>query len=720
MSEIQKIANEITEAQIASKGVSALATRPNRAGQYGQSGLSAADLKAHFDLLATTIATELNKVIGNLATANAGDYIGVNLENADIHTLSALITSFTDGSFASTVCKVAGINDSTITETLDNVLTKLSGSISAIKEQLGMGNEGGGGSGGEGETLPDSAKAAVLQRGAVVGSIQQFDRVEGKLVSSEALARGAIALGEGTKATKANQVVLGKYNSVDNTAIFILGNGGRNDQRNNVLVVKPDQNIYKLYLNDKEIETKEYVDSEVQKVSEALTTYTSAIDSSITSLTEKVTSAKADISALGDRVKTAEYEIDALQVDAKNYIKNVELVQALDTNVNEYKYQIKLTTAAGTQYSSIIDLPTESIVQSGEYIVINNKPYIRLWLKDNNSYVDIPVEKLVQGLVSSTELQDALKDYALSSALAGKADSTTVNSIADRVTEVEDAIKGGVGTIKTISVNNGDQIKPDNEGNVNIEIEIPEVELPSNIVKDVTINGGSVVSDGVANINLATLTRKYVTIVPVPPEDAEYWWDDVFEHKSKTYRAICCTADSELADVLAVYLDKEGDGDVSADDEIFYDKVEYTESTDDGERNCVAYLVGEAGATERGTYILEKNGTVAVGGSGKLYAATMHVTFINKTSNAQDSGYITFYAPSDDVEFENTWGSLASILGNYSCIAWFLSLTQAGHYLVLSVNASWILLESSMNTMRKTYSSSDYDVNIDNLNFVEL
>ncbi len=67
--------SKITDAQMKARGVQALADRPNQTGQFGVSGLTAAQVKQHFDMLATYLAGKLNEVFKVLASDVAAHYI---------------------------------------------------------------------------------------------------------------------------------------------------------------------------------------------------------------------------------------------------------------------------------------------------------------------------------------------------------------------------------------------------------------------------------------------------------------------------------------------------------------------------------------------------------------------------------------------------------------------------------------------------------------------
>ena len=71
--------DKITDAQLKSMGVSALADKPNAlaASQYGQSGLSATLLKAWFDKLGIHLSERLNQIIDMLSTEKACEHIAI-------------------------------------------------------------------------------------------------------------------------------------------------------------------------------------------------------------------------------------------------------------------------------------------------------------------------------------------------------------------------------------------------------------------------------------------------------------------------------------------------------------------------------------------------------------------------------------------------------------------------------------------------------------------
>ena len=105
MSELKKFSN-ITNKQIQSYGVQALADRPNVSSQYGASGLTPAQLKLWFDKLATFLAGRVNDIGDVLSSDEAGSYIRIPLDDAGVGTLAALVESFASGTFAHKILNV--------------------------------------------------------------------------------------------------------------------------------------------------------------------------------------------------------------------------------------------------------------------------------------------------------------------------------------------------------------------------------------------------------------------------------------------------------------------------------------------------------------------------------------------------------------------------------------------------------------------------------------
>lgn len=96
--------DQITEAQIKSRGVQALADRPNQTGQYGVAGLTAAQVKLHFDKLAMYLADKLNALFAALDEKSFPEYI--KLAISEYEDLATLVKAMGNGDFAKRLLKV--------------------------------------------------------------------------------------------------------------------------------------------------------------------------------------------------------------------------------------------------------------------------------------------------------------------------------------------------------------------------------------------------------------------------------------------------------------------------------------------------------------------------------------------------------------------------------------------------------------------------------------
>ena len=101
---LKKLAN-ITPAELKSKGVVALADKPNAAASYGVGGLSPTALKLWFDQLSKLIADKINAIQDALSGDNAAEYIKLILTGLDDnnesgeYSLQDLCDAFKNGIF---------------------------------------------------------------------------------------------------------------------------------------------------------------------------------------------------------------------------------------------------------------------------------------------------------------------------------------------------------------------------------------------------------------------------------------------------------------------------------------------------------------------------------------------------------------------------------------------------------------------------------------------
>jgi len=132
---------DIEQKEITSMGVQALADRPNKVSQYGQSGLSAIQLKKWFDNLADLLRKKINEDHAIFSSAEATKFIAYlesikpedlkSIEKeADIKSLADLIISMRNGIFASEVLEVNSTLNSTpkpltwCINTIDQILAR--------------------------------------------------------------------------------------------------------------------------------------------------------------------------------------------------------------------------------------------------------------------------------------------------------------------------------------------------------------------------------------------------------------------------------------------------------------------------------------------------------------------------------------------------------------------------------------------------------------------
>lgn len=132
MSENRKLIN-ITDYQLNQSGVQALADRPNAAQQYGQSGLSAAELKRWFDKLARLLAGKLNLLQDTIQSSEGAEYIGIAL--SEYKTLDALIEAMQNGEFADKILKLQE-NPTVSRATLQEIIYSISEKIADINEDI--------------------------------------------------------------------------------------------------------------------------------------------------------------------------------------------------------------------------------------------------------------------------------------------------------------------------------------------------------------------------------------------------------------------------------------------------------------------------------------------------------------------------------------------------------------------------------------------------------
>lgn len=128
-----KFAN-VTDRQLKQMGVQALADRPNAAQQYGQSGLTATQLKLWFDKLSTLLAEKINELQNAIQGEDAAKYIGLAM--GQYKTLDELFVGMQDGSFAASLLKLYGNENAMEPAALQDIIYGIAQSISDIEEDI--------------------------------------------------------------------------------------------------------------------------------------------------------------------------------------------------------------------------------------------------------------------------------------------------------------------------------------------------------------------------------------------------------------------------------------------------------------------------------------------------------------------------------------------------------------------------------------------------------
>ncbi len=127
--------SKITDAQMKARGVQALADRPNQTGQFGVSGLTAAQVKQHFDLLATYLAGKLNFLFEELKDPQeAAFYIALALD--EYEDLGELIADIKTGGFAKKLLMVYPSAGAESVVALQNVVNDFAKKISECVVQI--------------------------------------------------------------------------------------------------------------------------------------------------------------------------------------------------------------------------------------------------------------------------------------------------------------------------------------------------------------------------------------------------------------------------------------------------------------------------------------------------------------------------------------------------------------------------------------------------------
>ena len=137
MSEVKKFTN-ISTALVKKIGVQALADRPNVRSAYGNTGLSAAELKAHFDKMVEALVEKLNSLQDSFAKEEIAQYIRIVLDEKGVGTLQDLVDAIVSGKFAEDILRIYETDNSedavTLKEAFRNVNKKIADEIELVND----------------------------------------------------------------------------------------------------------------------------------------------------------------------------------------------------------------------------------------------------------------------------------------------------------------------------------------------------------------------------------------------------------------------------------------------------------------------------------------------------------------------------------------------------------------------------------------------------------
>jgi len=126
----------ISNAELAAKGVVALADKPNVAASYGVGGLSPTQLKLWFDKLGRLMADKINTIQTALSEEGQA-YIGIDNLGVSIASLGDLTASFLNGSFATILLayhQASDVGDTTKLASLQAIISEKARLIAELTE----------------------------------------------------------------------------------------------------------------------------------------------------------------------------------------------------------------------------------------------------------------------------------------------------------------------------------------------------------------------------------------------------------------------------------------------------------------------------------------------------------------------------------------------------------------------------------------------------------
>lgn len=364
---LKKLEN-ITAKQIATHGVQALADRPNVTAQYGQSGLSPLELKLWFDKLVTLLSGKLNAVHDALAADDAGAYIRIPLDEAEITNLYDLIASMGNGSFASRVMQVYPSASVFYTMPLQTAINNIAQAIGENAEEI----ERLWGAGGTSLDISlNSSTYALLiklvnQAGEVLSSHTVSLMVGTDKLVDEAVTTAKLAALAVTTAKLAEGAVTTTKIAPAAVTTDRLANGAASTEK----------------LSDRAVTADKLGDAAVI----ARTIGAGAVTS------EKMAAG----SVTSEKVRTGAISYDKLSTALANRLLKLENQAFIDLSYDVATGVLTFTAVDGTTES--VDLPLELITSGGYYDDTEGDEAIVLQLA-NGTEIRIPVDDMLRELI---------------------------------------------------------------------------------------------------------------------------------------------------------------------------------------------------------------------------------------------------------------------------------------------------------------------------------
>ena len=313
----KKVLPDVSEQYVADNSVQKLEDRPNRSNQYGQSGLSANQLKERFDRLADTLAKNTRDVSKIFAGEDAGKYITVSGVDG-YNNLYDLIAAMLSGAFAAEVLKLYP-DEMSSTKGNNKDLKSLQGVINKIAKLLN----------GDDKTLNSVRYLIAAAVAGLIGGADGDDTSKYNTLKTlyDALGDLKTLVGEGLPEGVIEETVIAYIKSVDEAVENEISNRGT--------AISEALQEARGYANTAETDAKSYADTKKDEAEQ----YT---DGKVTYLQGEISTAKKNAISeskaytdkkVADLVNGAPTTLDTLKEIADAFSENKEVVETLDAAI---------------------------------------------------------------------------------------------------------------------------------------------------------------------------------------------------------------------------------------------------------------------------------------------------------------------------------------------------------------------------------------------------